>query len=80
MEDPTQHYIWINSEKARYYQVHLDRDLFWDWTLRKVWGGIGSSRGGMQNTGGASYDEGLAQIHEIGKRRSQHGYQSVRAC
>lgn len=29
---------WINPEKARYYQVFLDQDLFGDWTLVKVWG------------------------------------------
>lgn len=49
----TQH-SWINPEKARYYQVFLDQDLFGDWTLLKVWGGIGSNRGRMHSTGVAS--------------------------
>jgi len=46
---------WINPEKARYYQVFLDRDLFGDWTLIKVWSGIGSNRGRMHSSGVASY-------------------------
>ena len=46
---------WINPEKARYYQVFLDQDLFGDWTLIKVWGGTGSNRGRMHSSGVASY-------------------------
>ena len=75
MEEPSQHYAWVHPAKARYYQVHLDRDLFGDWTLRKVWGGIGSSRGRMHNTAVPSYDEGVEQIRAIARRRSQHGYE-----
>ena len=77
MEEPSQHHGWIHPEKARYYQVHLDRDLFGHWTLRKVWGGIDSSRGRMHNTGIPSYDDGMKQIHEIAKRRGQHGYRRI---
>ncbi len=77
MEEPSQHQAWVHPDKARYYQVHLDRDLFGDWTLRKVWGGIDSSRGRKHNTAVPSYDEGIEQIREIDKRRSQHGYRRV---
>ena len=77
MEEPSQHYAWVHPAKARYYQVHLDRDLFGDWTLRKVWGGIGSSRGRMHNTDVPSYDEGVEQIRAIAKRRGQRGYERV---
>ena len=51
METSPQHQIWVNPAKARYYEVHFDRDLFGDWALRKVWGGLGSRRGGTHNTG-----------------------------
>ena len=70
---------WINPEKARYYQVFLDQDLFGDWTLIKVWGGIGSNRGRMHSTGVASYEAGVEQIGEIARRRAQRGYASVTA-
>jgi hypothetical protein len=69
----TQH-SWINPEKARYYQVFLDQDLFGDWTLIKVWGGIGSNRGRMHSTGVASYEAGIELVGEIARRRSQRGY------
>ena len=77
MEEPSQHYAWVHPAKARYYQVHMDRDLFGHWTLRKVWGGMGSRRGRMHNTGIPSYDDGVEQIREIAKRRGQHGYECV---
>jgi len=70
---------WINPEKARYYQVFLDQDLFGDWTLIKVWGGIGSNRGRMHSTGVASYEASVEQIGEIARRRAQRGYASVTA-
>ncbi len=77
MEETSLHHAWVHPVKTRYYQVHLDRDLFGDWTLRKVWGGIDSARGRMHNTGVPSYDDGIEQIREIAKRRNQHGYRSV---
>lgn len=68
---------WINPEKARYYQVHLAQDLFGDWTLIKVWGGIGSNRGRMHSTGVTSYKAGVELVDEIARRRARHGYASV---
>ena len=68
---------WINPEKARYHQVFLDQDLFGDWTLIKVWGGIGSNRGRMHSTGVASHEAGVELVDEIAQRRSQRGYISI---
>ena len=70
---------WINPEKARYYQVFLDQDLFGDWTLIKVWGGIGSNRGRMHGTGVESYEAGIELVDEIARRRARRGYASVSA-
>jgi len=73
---PTQR-PWINPEKARYYEVFLDQNLFGDWTLIKVWGGIDSNRGRMRSTGVASYEAGIELVDEIARRRAQRGYASV---
>jgi len=51
MENASQHHTWINPEKAHYYQVHLDRELFGHWTLRIVWGGTGFSTKFLVGTG-----------------------------
>lgn len=68
---------WINPEKARYYKVFLDQDLFGDWIVIKVWGGIGSNRGRIHSTGVASYEAGIELVDEIARRRAQRGYASV---
>jgi hypothetical protein len=73
---PTQR-SWINPEKARYYQVFLDQDLFGDWTLIKVWGGIGSNRGRMHSTGVVSYKAGIELVDEIARRRARRGYDNI---
>jgi hypothetical protein len=67
-------YRWIHQEKARYYQAHLIRDLFGDWTLITVWGSLGSHRGRMYSSGVQSYEAGLARLAAISKRRRQRGY------
>jgi hypothetical protein len=58
----------------------LAPDLFGDWTLREVWGGIGSSRGRMHSTGVTSYEDGIAQVRTIAECRIRRGYRSVPAC
>jgi predicted DNA-binding WGR domain protein len=75
MHTNAQRHFWVNPAKARYYQVHLDCDLLGDWTLRRVWGGLGSRLGRMQCTGVGSYADGLAEVQAIAKRRAQRGYQ-----
>lgn len=77
MAETSQHHAWVHPAKARYYQVYLDRDLFGEWTLRKVWGGIDSHRGQMNSTGVASYEDGIAQVGAIAERRVQRGYRSA---
>ena len=73
-QQQSHHESWVHPEKARYYAVYLERDLFGEWNLRKVWGGMHSRRGRMRNTGVASYEAGLAVIGEIARRRVQRGY------
>ena len=68
---------WIQTEKARYYQALLVKDLFGEWTLITVWGGIGSNWGGMKSTLVASYEAGLERIGEIDKRRQRRGYRRL---
>jgi predicted DNA-binding WGR domain protein len=65
---------WINHEKQRYYTVRLEQDLFGDWTLVSCWGGRHSKRGGMQIKRLEGYEQGLAAIEQLAKRRRQHGY------
>jgi hypothetical protein len=68
---------WINAEKARYYRVVLEQDLFGTWSLIACWGGLHSRRGGMRVTALASLDAGIAALDGIAKRRRQRGYMIV---
>ena len=76
MDQPEHHRFWVNPDKGRYYQVHLGRDLLGDWTLRTAWGGLGSRLGCMRCTGVASYEDGVAKVRAITKRRIKRGYRS----
>ncbi len=68
---------WINPEKARYYRVVLEQDLFGDWSLIACWGALHSRRGGIRVTALASLDAGVEALDEIAKRRRQRGYVPV---
>jgi hypothetical protein len=70
---------YFGPKKTRYYKIHLTRDLLGDWTLLKVWGGLGSRRGRIHNTGVAFYADGIEQVRKIARRRTQHGYRSAPA-
>jgi predicted DNA-binding WGR domain protein len=69
---------WINPDKGRYYQVDLVQDLFGDWTLTQVWGGLGSRRGQVRIVYVPSYAAGVERIEHIAKRRQQRGYRDWR--
>ena len=68
---------WINAEKARYYRVVLEKDLFGTWSLIACWGALHSRRGGMRVTALTSLDAGVAALEGIAKRRQQRGYMIV---
>jgi hypothetical protein len=68
---------WINPEKARYYRVVLEKDLFGTWSLIACWGALHSRRGGMRVIALASLDAGIAALDGIAKRRRQRGYMIV---
>jgi hypothetical protein len=55
----------------------LAQDLLGDWTLLKVWGGLGSNRGRMHSTGVASYEAGIELVDEIARRRARRGYANI---
>jgi hypothetical protein len=68
---------WIQTEKARYYQAHLVKDLFGEWTLVCIWGGLGTAHGGYSSTGVVSHEEGLHRLEALDSLRRQHGYLPV---
>jgi predicted DNA-binding WGR domain protein len=63
-----------NQINARYYLVHVTKDLFGDWILIKAWGSINKAGGRIISIPCASYDEAIAKLHAITKTRQKHGY------
>jgi hypothetical protein len=68
---------WIHPEQSRYYQADLVQDLFREWTLVCIWGGLGTAYGGYSSTGVASPEEGLRRLDALDRLRRQHGYLPV---
>jgi len=68
---------WINHEKRRYFNVHLQLDLFGAWTLLRDWGSLDNGRGQMHLDSVSDPAIGHRLIADIHKRRIAHGYVSV---
>ena len=65
---------WHRPTDGRRYHIELRQNLFGDWVLIQRWGTIHSRRGGMMESPCQSYEDGLAQLATVAKRRGQRGY------
>lgn len=65
---------WENSQKKRYYEVRLLQNLFGEWELFCVWGGVGTNLGNAKSMPIVSREDAYGQIDQIAARRKQHRY------
>ncbi len=65
------------SEPPRYYELVWEEDLLGDWTLVRVWGGIGSRRGRTAIEGFDTRAAVIARAQAITRRRLRHQYHPV---
>ena len=68
---------WEHDEKQRYYEVVVAQDLWAEWTVMRVWGGIGSARGRVVREHVADRDSAARIMGRVAKRRHQRGYRLV---
>ncbi len=71
---------WVSlrwERGTRYYRTHLEQDLWGHWTLTRVAGRKGTSRGRYMTSWVASLEVGLVTLGAIGKRRRELGYRLV---
>ena len=68
---------WENSENLRYYRIFFARDLFGEWVITKIWGGLKHAGGGMKNIPCTSYDDGLKLIEKVNETRLKRGYRKI---
>ncbi|MFN9451441.1 MAG: WGR domain-containing protein [Rubrivivax sp.] len=64
--------MWLTD--TRYYFLHVQRDLFGEWELLKVWGGRRSRRGRHQVVCVAREDQALGLFERECQRRIRRGY------
>lgn len=68
---------WENPQTRRYYEVRPLKNLFGDWEVFCVWGGIGTRRGGARAIPAASLADALDITAAIATRRRQRHYFEV---
>jgi len=69
---------WITlrwTRGTRYYRVHLEQDLWSDWSLTQVNGRIGTRLGKIRSVRSPSIEAALLSLAAVAKRRRQRGYQ-----
>lgn len=74
------HRRWEHPQKQRYYRILLGQDLFGQWMITKVWGGINQANGKVTHQACLSYDEAMQYVEQISKRRLARGYQVTLGC
>ena len=65
------------SKGTRYYSCELCQNLFGDWVVLRRWGRVTAKQGQSLEHTCDSYEEGLALLLDVEKRRSQRGYRGV---
>ena len=82
MFDPCFHqwqYIrWENAQTRRYYEVRVVKNLFEEWEVLCLWGGIGTRLGGSTVIPLTSLDEAQATLEKINAKRTKRHYSQVR--
>lgn len=60
---------------SRHYSSELRQNLFGEWVVLRRWGRVSAHQGQSLEQACDSYEEGLAMMSLIEKRRSQRGYE-----
>lgn len=65
------------EKETRYYEVHLQQDLWGSWVLTRIWGRRGSPMGQIRRAPCASYAEAVKQLAAVRSQRQRRGYEPV---
>lgn len=63
-----------NQQTNRYYRILLAKDMFNDWVLTKVWGGINQATGRIMHIPCETLHSALSQVQHIMRTRLKRGY------
>ncbi len=65
---------WVNPLSRRRYTACLCQDLWGEWVVIQLWGGLGSKRTGRKRVYCSSAEEGANIIQKISRKRQTRGY------
>ena len=68
---------WENPMTRRYYQAWAGTNLFAEWEVFVMWGGIGTKRGHCRALPAADLEDASRILDSIANRRKQRKYQRV---
>lgn len=63
--------------EKRYYLASLNRDLFGDWVVTRVWGGRSNRLGRISDVPVPDFLAGIDLLNQIAQQRKRRGYQQV---
>ncbi len=69
------HLRW--QKETRYYEAHVEQDLWGQWVLTRVWGRRNSPMGQIRRVACESYEDAQKKLAGVERQRQQHGYQPV---
>jgi len=70
---------WENAQSHRYYEARVVKNLFDEWEVFCLWGGIGTRLGGSTVIPVSSLDVAQATLAKINVKRHQRHYSRVTA-
>ena len=65
------------EKETRYYEIHLQQDLWDDWVLTRIWGRRGSPMGQIRRIPCQSYDDAATKLANVRSQRKRRGYEPV---
>lgn len=66
-----------NPKNRRYYEARILCNLFGEWEVFCLWGGIGSALGNSKAWPAADLNAAVKHLSAVTKRRNARGYQAV---
>lgn len=67
------------EKDTRYYEAHIEPDLWGGWVLTRIWGRRGTPMGQVRRAPCGSYAEAVGKLVAVTKQRERRGYAAVGA-
>jgi predicted DNA-binding WGR domain protein len=65
------------EKDGRYYEAHVDQDLWGEWVLTRVWGRRGANLGQIRRVPCESFEDAVQALAVVRSQRIRRGYRGV---